>query len=97
MAVLVLAMIAFNLSGTTCDPARDPLGSPRLSSEQPAPDDPCADFCVPDCFCCSSAMTTDAAPLLADSGPVVERPHAASHALAVGVPPLADHPPRPLA
>jgi hypothetical protein len=62
-AILVLGLIVMDLGDAACDPVTIPDG-PVLLSPLPGGGDACADFCVPDCFCCSTTI------LVASSHPV---------------------------
>ena len=99
LAFLLLAVIASDvLVDGDCDPPPLHAGSASVALAPAVPGasgDPCAAFCVPDCFCCSRSVA--AAPAVAPPAPVAL---AALTAPATddwpeGVRALVDHPPRP--
>lgn len=94
---LLLASIAADLlADTRCDraPSR-PSAAESLGplQDRPGTGEPCADFCVPDCYCCSRIVAAGPAvfpaaaiPLEAIGDPVAER-------FPLGVRPVPYHPP----
>ena len=98
-ACLLLASIAADLLADNCDrasprlPATESLGPVQDQDRPGTSGEPCADFCVPDCFCCSRIVAAGPAlfpaapmPLEVIDDPVAERlPH--------GVRPVPYHPP----
>lgn len=95
-ACLLLAVIAADLiADTACDSfdlgaASATTVQARASGEA---NEPCADFCVPDCFCCSRSVA--ATPIVFPTEPrrltPVQAP--ASERWTEGVRPVVDHPP----
>lgn len=55
--------------------------------------DPCADLCVPDCFCCSRSVTAGPAILPPMIGPVAAASELRAPATPAGVRPVPYHPP----
>jgi len=56
VALLVLCILALDLTDAACDPLVLSFGTASLSATQAGDGDPCAGTCVPDCFCCSSSV-----------------------------------------
>jgi hypothetical protein len=95
VALLVLATVVADLGNASCDPIPRPNDQANLFSPQPAQDDdPCAAFCVPDCFCCSSLLVTGSVLLIADARPLEGTPSAPAERVSFGVSPIPYHPPR---
>jgi hypothetical protein len=100
IALSLLAVIAADVVGDAdCDPLRLDVGSVTLAvapAGATSTADPCADFCVPDCFCC--ARSVGAATAAVPPVPALLSPLAPADAAdrTQGVRPLLDHPPRPL-
>jgi hypothetical protein len=60
-ALALLALIALDMQDAGCDPFD--VAGPLALGEAPrhqAPADACASGCIPDCFCCSSALPAPA-------------------------------------
>jgi len=100
-ASVLLAAIALDLvADTRCDVA-SPLGSAtavRTEGNQRQGDtEPCAPFCVPDCFCCS--LSVAAGPVIVLPAPVLLRTLDApvEERWSEGVRPVVDPPPLRLA
>lgn len=95
-ALALLAVILCDVAGdASCDlPSGPPVAADTaMSAADAGSTEPCASFCVPDCFCCSrsvGAVATIApprpAPLAAVDAPARER-------WPQGVRPVVDHPP----
>jgi len=95
LALLVLATVAADLGDASCDPVRMPDDHLNLLSPMPAQDaDPCAAFCVPDCFCCSSLLVTGPVLLTADMRPLESTPSAPAERVSLGVSSIPYHPPK---
>lgn len=88
---LVLALIAVDVWDASCDPLVATQGSPILSNETSKQSDACAEFCVPDCFCCSSAAPAVVVSLTLEPTPLSDVPVSPVQVLAVGFSPVIDH------
>ena len=78
-ALLLLAVIAIDIPDAGCDPIGIPGDRPVLTSPPAEDGDACADFCVPDCFCCSITLAAlpgpgDQALMLLPDAPIAPVP-----------------------
>jgi hypothetical protein len=90
-AIFLLALISGDLADASCDPIRLPQDAPdHIASAQDLPD-PCADCCVPDCFCCATSLPAAESFTLPGAGAVFGRPMEPAETLIPGVSPLVDH------
>ena len=94
-ACLVLAVIAADVAAdSACDGAS--IGVAYVTTGGPGAsgtNEPCSDFCVPDCFCCSRSVTAGQAvppPDLLRLAPIAAP---AAERWPEGVRPAVDHPP----
>jgi hypothetical protein len=95
LALAVLATVVADLGKASCDPVPTLGDDPALFSPVPAhDDDPCAGFCVPDCFCCSSLIVARELVLTAESGPSENTLPVPPDSVSIGASPIPDHPPR---
>jgi len=100
-ACLLLTAIVLDLvADTRCDvasPLRSATAVRAQGHQQPADKEPCAPFCVPDCFCCSRAVA--AGSVTGPPAPVLLRTldAPAKERWSEGVRPVVDHPPLRLA
>jgi len=69
--LVALLLAAIVCADVTLDAACDPIdlpgsasGATAVSAGGSSPDDSCASFCVPDCFCCSRSETAGPALVL---------------------------------
>ncbi len=95
-ACLLLVVIAADVvSDTTCDSTS--LGSASATTLRgPTPrgaNEPCADFCVPDCFCCSRSIAAGPAVLPPEPERLTLLAPPAAERWSEGVRPVVDHPP----
>jgi len=94
LALAVLATVVADLGDASCDPLPTPGDDPALFSPVPAHDDPCAGFCVPDCFCRASLLVAREQVLTAESGQSENTSPAPPDRVSIGASPIPDHPPR---
>jgi hypothetical protein len=97
-ACLLLAVIAADVAAdTTCDmpaPAATPPSAAAVRGvAQDGPIERCADFCVPDCFCCSRSLAAGAAVLPPEPQRVRSVPAPATDDLSEGVRAVPEPPP----
>jgi hypothetical protein len=55
-AILILGLLAADLTDASCDPLVFHSVGQIVSGMQERRVDPCTGICVPDCFCCSSSV-----------------------------------------
>jgi hypothetical protein len=96
-ACALLAAIALDLlADTRCELASGDLRSPQvleLSQPPGAGDEPCAAYCVPDCFCCSRSTVAASAVLPPEPGAVAPFSDESIERWSEGVRAIVDHPP----
>lgn len=96
VACLSLVLIISDLAEGSCDPL--PLGDSTVlfaSAGGPGEHDPCADFCVPDCYCCASTSPALPAYSLPENAAFSRGPASGSYRVSAGVSPLPEHVPLP--
>jgi hypothetical protein len=97
LAAALLIVVA--CADITADAACDPIGPPRPASSAPGmsaaagPVDPCADRCVPDCFCCSRSETAGPALILPGLAALAQAPAASPASVPAVVLPVPEPPP----
>jgi hypothetical protein len=86
-AILLLVSIAADLAGDSrCHPVSSAASGTSVSTSVTSPDeDPCAEGCVPDCYCCSVLSRTSTFRLTAADQPFVVMAAPAEPAVASGV------------
>lgn len=92
-ALLVLCILALDLTDAACDPLIISWGTPGLSDVQAGDGDPCGDTCVPDCFCCSSSVPAVHLSLAWEWAPSVVIATLSTPRLSAGFPNFPDHVP----
>ena len=97
---LVVSLLAAVLcADVTLDAACDPIALPgpaaaaAVSPDEPGGADACADFCVPDCFCCSRSETAGPELVLPALTALEQVPYASPEAVPVVVRPVPQPPP----
>ena len=95
---LLLAVIGLDVAAdAACDSIS--LGAPSASTTEvrgvapSGPNERCADFCVPDCFCCSRSVAAGPAVLPPEPQPLTRVDAPATAGRSDGVRPVVDHPP----
>ena len=97
-ACLLLAVIAADLAAdTACDMPAPPAASPSAAAVQGVapggPNERCADFCMPDCFCCSRSVAAGPAVLPPEPQRLTPVDVSATDDRSAGFRPVIDHPP----
>ena len=90
-AILILGLLTVDLVDSWCDPLTIPGLRPTVGSSQPNRTDACANVCVPDCFCCSSAAPAVTVSLMQEPTPLSDVPVSPVQFLAAGFSPFIDH------
>lgn len=90
-AIFILGLLAVDLGDSWCDSLAVSGLRPTVGASQPNRTDPCAGFCVPDCFCCSSAVPAVTFSLTQEPTPLSEAPVSPVQVLAAGFSPVIDH------
>jgi hypothetical protein len=99
-SLVLLAAVGVDLAGDTrCDVPQFGLeGSAAFSAAiPPGTEEPCASFCVPDCFCCSRSLVARPAVVPPEPGPLTAVGLPRPPNRPDGVRPVAVRPPLPLA
>jgi len=87
----ILADIAFDAS---CDAVSTyTVSGPGIAASGAGAQDPCANGCVPDCFCCSQSVTRGPAVLPPDAGPATLTVSLPPNPAPAGIRPVPYHPP----
>ena len=97
-ACLLLAVIAADVAAdTTCDMPAPAAASPSAAALRGVapggPNERCADFCIPDCFCCSRSVAAGAAVLPPEPQQLNPVPAPATDDLSEGVRAVPEPPP----
>jgi len=96
--LFVCAIMADLALDGSCDSVSISTGSSSiLAPDGAGAPDPCANGCVPDCFCCSQSVTRGRAVLPPDAGPATLTVSIPTNPAPTGVRPVPYHPPLNLA
>jgi hypothetical protein len=90
-AILLLGLLGMDLADAACDPLPLPQGDRAHFAAAPEPQDACADFCVPDCFCCSAGIPAVPGISLPGAWAASGEPAERLENLIAGVSPVVDH------
>jgi len=93
LAVAVLAAIGLDLADLWCDPI-ELSGSAVVFVSSEGADDPCSDFCVPDCFCCATALAAGSDTPIPEAIPICGGPGVRATYLPTGESSCPYHPPK---
>jgi hypothetical protein len=98
-SLLAAAVCADVALGASCDGIRLPglaSAATAIADDSPAPEDPCASFCVPDCYCCCRSEAPGAAVTLPVLAALAVTPFEGPARVAAVVLPVPEPPPLPL-
>lgn len=90
-ATFLLAVISTDLADAACDPIQIPQVDSGQFAAAPEAQDPCADFCVPDCFACSTSVAAAEHFSLPRAVIVSQGPAESVESVVPGVSPGVDH------
>mgnify|MGYP001565943615 FL=1 len=89
--LLVLALIVLDLWDRSCYSLDVFQPNPTISAHESKQSDACAEFCVPDCFCCSSVSSAITVALVQEPTPLSDLPALPARFLMEGISPVLDH------
>lgn len=91
VALLVLALIVLDLGDRSCYSLDVSLPGLTISTHESNPTDACTAFCVPDCFCCSSASPAVTVALVQEPTSISDFQAPPVRFLTAGFSPVLDH------
>jgi hypothetical protein len=93
VVLVVLALIVLDLGDRSCCSLDVFPPNPTMSADESNQSDACAAFCVPDCFCCSSASPAITVALAKEPTATSDLPAPPVRFLTAGFSPVLDHVP----
>jgi hypothetical protein len=94
VGLALLALIAFDLTDTSCDPLVIPVAAAMRGGSSDLQNDPCGGVCVPDCFCCSTTLAALPAFSLPESAMIAADVTPVFYRVALGVSSVVEHVPK---
>jgi hypothetical protein len=88
---LVLALIMLDLGDRSCYSLDVSQPNHTISAQESKQSDACAEFCVPDCFCCSSVSPAITVALAQEPTPLSDLPALPVRFLTPGFSSVLDH------
>lgn len=89
--LLVLALVVLDLWDRSCYSLDVSQPNPTISAHESKQSDACAEFCVPDCFCCSSVSPAITVALAQEPTSLSALPALPVRFLTPGFSPVLDH------